>query len=137
MTFTPSELGDPQVSGPEADPDDDDLENLWEFALGYSPTNHNDVPFFWAELRTVQEGGGTNDYATVLMRRRKIYEGIDYRVEACYNLPAGTWNSDEQTTTVVDVQPIDDLMEEAVWRVFPKLRPGVPVSVRTRIVLDP
>ncbi len=49
--FTSAERDDPLISGPDADPDGDGRENLFEYAFGGDPrvADHSGVRFTWAE----------------------------------------------------------------------------------------
>jgi hypothetical protein len=68
-----------------ANPDDDELDNLDEYALGGNPTNEFDwghVPVFRSSAQN-----GTNWFEYVYARRRDAaVRGLDYTVEATSNL---------------------------------------------------
>ena len=58
--FTPSELLDPDVSGPDADPDLDGVSNLREYAFGTDPRDNMSGPFDLA-----YSGNSTSGYSVV------------------------------------------------------------------------
>jgi uncharacterized delta-60 repeat protein len=87
--FTPSELANPLISGPDADPDNDGLKNAVEYALGLSPkvANSNGRPF--GALMNVT---GTN-YLTITFRRRVPVFDLQY-LPRTTNALNKTWNTD-------------------------------------------
>ncbi|MBI5384134.1 MAG: FAD-dependent oxidoreductase [Verrucomicrobia bacterium] len=76
--FTTAELADPNVSGPDADPDDDGIANLLEFFHGSEPKLTNFAP----ALRWVSDTNGWN----LDWQRSPAAAGLFLRVEESANL---------------------------------------------------
>ena len=64
--FTASELADPAISGALMDPDEDEMSNVEEFAMGSDPTVAQGNSLFEA---TVETAGGSLSYLTVTFPR--------------------------------------------------------------------
>ena len=132
--FSESELGDPETSGPLADPDGDGQRNLLEFAVGSSPTNSTDTASFTAWISQHEPTPGTtNDYATAQYRQRQWREGYESSMEACTNLLNQTWFSDIGTIEHVETTPIDDVFEEVTVRLHPELLIDREFFIRLRV----
>ena len=88
ITFTAAERADAAVSGLSADPDDDGLNNLAEYAFGTDPKAASSV---------ILEAGRTANVATVSYRRRA---GADarYILEASADLKSWTTVSGREST---------------------------------------
>ena len=138
LVFTPSELGDPETSGPSSDPEGDGLNNTVEFAFNLDPTNYYPVsshltPYVVTEISIPE----TNDYATVKFPRRKWYEGIEYEISVTDNLINGVWSTSPSALQEVGTSEIDAVMEEVTVRINPAFAGGDRIYVRLRIVPDP
>ncbi len=73
------------ISGATNDADGDGVVNLVEFALGGNPTN----PLVTGEAPWVETGAG----GVKFVYPRRIVSGLEYTVETCTNLLAGTWST--------------------------------------------
>ncbi len=88
--FTPEEIADPAVGGPNADPDDDGIPNLLEYALGGDPT----VPgraVLPVEGRAVVDG---EEYLTLTVTRPEGIDDVVYTVEVSVDLVTWTENAE-------------------------------------------
>ncbi len=94
--FTPAELADASISGPNADPDQDGIVNLLEYAFGLEPKvpNANAAP----------TGAITNGYFTLTYDQFKAATDLTFTVETSNDLV--TWNSGPAWFT--SVQTIDN-----------------------------
>jgi PKD repeat protein len=81
--FTASELANPAISGPAADPDHDGIVNLLEYAFGLEPK----VP----DASGVPAGAITNGYFTLTYNQYKATSDLTFTVEVSNDLI--TWNS--------------------------------------------
>jgi uncharacterized delta-60 repeat protein len=86
--FTPLELANSAISGDNADPDNDGINNLLEFALNLNPrvVNASGLP-----AATVQNVGGSN-YLTLTFKRRVPLLDLAYSVTTNTGL-TGTWTA--------------------------------------------
>ena len=91
--FNAAELGNPAVSGPGADPDGDNLENLLEYAFATDPraTEADKAP---AVLRVVHEGAV---YQAIRFRRRIFNPEITLHAERGGNL--ADWSHGAESLT--------------------------------------
>lgn len=83
-SFTAGEAADDAVSGPLANPDSDELTNVFEFAFDGLPKSAASAPLPVAGLL---EFGGLS-YKTLTFRRPKIIKGINYTVQRSTDLAA-------------------------------------------------
>ena len=78
--------------GYDDNPDGDALENLAEYGLGGSPTNHDAfaiLPRFGNKL-----GGGSASMEYIYRRRTdRVARGLDYYLELCTDLVSNDWNT--------------------------------------------
>jgi CotH kinase protein/Lamin Tail Domain len=82
--FNTAERDDPIISGPNANPDADQLSNLVEYALGSNPKASSQAHLPTAA--TITAGGET--YLTLSYRRQKAALDLTYIVESSENLSA-------------------------------------------------
>jgi hypothetical protein len=85
-SFSPVEFADPTASGDQADPDDDGIPNLLEYAQGTNPLVLNEAPKLTASLSMAD--GGTS--LVLNFRRLLLAHELDYRVESSPDLQ--TWS---------------------------------------------
>jgi hypothetical protein len=131
--FSATELADPSVSGPDADPDGDGHDNLMEYALATNPRLADLLP---PPLTIGQVSVGTDSYLAVTFRHRSPDLGIGYHVEVSSDLTA--WD-DQAPAVVLHGVPIPngDGTETVT------VRSSVPVGtlqaefVRLRVTLAP
>jgi len=85
--FTPAQLADPALSGPDADPDLDGWGNFMEFALGSLPRNSQSHPgpitASFAQL-------GDDRHLTLTFTRASHAGSVQFAAEIADNLPAWT-----------------------------------------------
>ena len=96
--FTESERNDPQISGPDADPDGDSFTNEQEFIAGTDPRN----PASYLHVQEVYEEGDD------LVIRFLIVDDKAYTILGTDNLEAGEWErvlnlSPQGTTQMIEV----------------------------------
>ncbi len=85
--FTPVELANPDVSGPNADPDGDGWSNFFEFALGSLPLDVSSAP---GGLQSgLQEIDG-EWYLTLSFTRAAGERAVDFSAEISVDL--ASWN---------------------------------------------
>jgi hypothetical protein len=99
--FTPGELADSSISGPTADPDGDDLQNLLEFATNRQPKTPDGPAMIPATERDASDG---YLYFTDIYTRRKAVQGITCHVEVSDDL--ASWH--EGPAYVQELQATDD-----------------------------
>lgn len=87
--FTQTELTDPLVSGDNADPDKDGLNNALEYALGRNPKTPDAVGSWSSATQNV---AGT-DYLTLTFRRRVPALDLNYSVQTQSALDSLGWSA--------------------------------------------
>ena len=93
-TFTPVELGNPLISGDNADPDNDGIPNLVEYAMGLPPKipNQNGIPAFVSN--------GFFDFSYSVSK-----SAMDVAIIVQWSPDLKTWNSGTnyiQTNSILD-----------------------------------
>ncbi len=79
---------DPEVVGPESDPDGDDLVNLWEYALGLSPRTPDPKPL--PGLSITLEGSPGQAAPVIRIPRAAQAVDVEYRLWVAER-PGGPW----------------------------------------------
>ena len=105
--FTALERGDPLISGPEADPDQDGRKNSEEYALGTDPRS-SDLPvleFTWSMDGPVRRPA---------LRFRRPLGALDVKYELLGSETLGDWSV--LATTPSTSSPLIGSIEEAVFR---------------------
>jgi glucose/arabinose dehydrogenase len=130
--FTPAELGNPAISGDQADPDQDGCNNLIEYACNQAPKIPNTSRALKERIVNVS---GT-DYLALEFVIVKWAQDITYTVQAAGNL-SGPWTaidpSDPSTQfSVQDNTPSAGLKTVTIRDTVPK--GAVPRFMRLRIV---
>lgn len=142
--FDTTELDDPAISGPDADPDHDGMSNLIEFAFGFDPKSGAAVPVSHGlglpEL-TLTEAAGTVYEVLDYPRRRAGGQiaPLVYVPEFSSSLAAGGWQSEAVTTTTADF-PAELSALNPVWELASSRRPvgpATPVRGFARIAVKP
>jgi hypothetical protein len=107
--FTTTQLANPNVSGPLADPNADGQKNLLAYAFGLSP---------WTVVTAANGGTPTaqnqNGYLTLTYPRLRNPIDVNYAVEVSSDLT--TWNSGPAFTTQLTVTPLDATREQVTVR---------------------
>lgn len=93
--FDPAQLADPAISGASADPDQDGLDNLLEYALGGDPLAP-DAPARRPSVATADDGRLTIGYFQPAGRA-----DLAYAVEWTDDLAAGSWQSGADFVTEI------------------------------------
>ena len=90
--FTGPERADPTISGPNADPDNDGIENLVEAAIGSSPKSQDSREFRLSIISTTIVGG---QRTTVLSANRAESPVLNLKLEiqASESLNGNTWTT--------------------------------------------
>ena len=83
--FTPTEVPDPDISGPDADPDMDGLKNIIEFAFGLNPKSG-------VSLQVPQAQRIGVDFGVTFTEPARI-TGLTYGAEWSTTMTAGSWLS--------------------------------------------
>ncbi len=132
-TFTSNELADSAISGDESDPDGDGLGNLWEYAFGWNP-HVADAGDVMAILRDYS-GIPPADYdATFRFQRRKVADGVDYRIEGSTDL--ATWSDADRYVVGTTTNDDGNGLTETV-NVFVSVPSGdVGAGLFLRLVVD-
>lgn len=84
--FSEAEQGDASVSGPEADPDGDGIENLVEYALGLDPRQPGVDGLPVTGLGSFTVGGETDQYLILEVTRPDSIEDVGYEVQVAGEL---------------------------------------------------
>jgi hypothetical protein len=84
--FSTAQLLDPQISGPNGDPDDDDLENLIEYVLGLSALTPNGTAGLIVPVRT-------SNHLSLRFTRVKGTSGVAVGAQAWNGNLASAWTS--------------------------------------------
>jgi cellulase/cellobiase CelA1/aryl-phospho-beta-D-glucosidase BglC (GH1 family) len=82
--FNPRELADPTVTAPSADPDQDGVSNLLEYATNTNPPLSDTVPVHAAKTPGVLE---------FIYAKNKSATDLTYTVEWCDRLDIGNWST--------------------------------------------
>lgn len=96
--FTAPGNSNPEVSGPNADPDHDGFSNAAEFAFGSDPESHASIPVITSTTTTT---GGVTTVATSVVRNPGVYAFVF--AEASRDL--ATWSTASNILTVNLDQP--------------------------------
>ena len=124
--FTATELGNPAISGDNADPDGDGVVNLLEYALGLDPKTAGRVGLPMVSRTTV----GSSSYLTLTYTKVKADTDLTYLVEVSGDLQ--TWNSGSAYT--VDTGTIDQgTMQQVTTRDLTPAAAGVRRFMRLRV----
>jgi hypothetical protein len=83
--FTAAERADATISGDTADPDQDGIPNLLEYALGLDPRQ--------ADVGGLPTAGMQDGYLTLTYHQNKEATDINYVVEACGDLMLAGWST--------------------------------------------
>ena len=87
--FAEVELATGGIGGDNDDPDGDGIANLLEYAMGLDPWHY--------DTAGVPVGGVNDQFLTLNYRRNKQATDVVYVVEACTNLTAGVWSTNDIT----------------------------------------
>ena len=90
--FTAQELMNPNISGPNADPDLDGLLNLLEYAFGFDPHTPDASNGFSGAMETIPVIGGAAREAYVVRFHRRL-EATDLVYEVQVSTDLVNWNS--------------------------------------------
>lgn len=128
--FSAGELDNPAISGPDADPDQDGMKNVVEFAFGFDPRSGVVVPespgLGLPKLSVVKEGG--TFYQVLEYPARRAGAQIAPLFYIPEFSPDFNWQTDGITTTTGDFPPeLDDL--NAVWEKVTARRPVGPPAL--------
>jgi hypothetical protein len=129
QNFTPAELANPAISGPNADPERDGASNFLEYSLNLAPKlpDANGLPF---PGRQAGAPGGA-DYLTLTFRRRIGAQGLAYNVIEAPTL-TGPWNN---VTSGYEILSSDGTMETVRARTL--ITPGTPQFMRLQVLQQP
>ena len=122
--FSANELDDPAICGPEADPDQDGMKNLVEFAFGFDPRSGIATPELpglgLPKLSLVEEGGTFYQVLEYPARRTGAQIApLLYHPQYSSDL---LWQTDGITTTTSDF-PLEMAALNAVWEKVLSRRP--------------
>jgi hypothetical protein len=116
--FPPTQLADPLISAPDADPDQDGLANVIELAFGSDPLVKSPASRPQVELEDVNVQGQTDTYLTITFKRVPLLPGYLIRPQFSGNLQSwsnasvlvgSVTNGDgTQTVTYRDLLPATD-----------------------------
>lgn len=125
--FTNTELDDPTVCGPDADPDHDGMKNLVEFGFGFDPRSGVGTPVSEGlglpEMSLTEEAGIFYQVLEYPARRAgSQVSPLSYTPQFSHEM---TWQSDDITTTTGDFPPELDTLN-AVWEKVTSRRPINP-----------
>ena len=133
LNFEPAEFINLLISGPNADPDRDGLENLLELALGTNPKSADFDPLPRVGIATLSDGvpiGG--DYSTFTFRRAKGLPDINIRVRFSEDLD--NW---DQEGALVSATDHGDGTETLVFRdLLPISQDSPKKFVRVEVILN-
>ncbi len=113
--FTESERNDPAISGPEADPDGDGIDNLLEYVLDGDPRSPDRSILPELGVQPLEVDGEIRDYLTLDVTRVADLPGVVVRVEISGDLLA--W--EEETVLVESVENDDGTVTETYRDVEP------------------
>ncbi|MFT5410789.1 MAG: hypothetical protein ACI9NC_003522 [Verrucomicrobiales bacterium] len=88
--FTPSEILDPLISGPDADPDYDSQTNFFEYAFAINPRSGN-IEVTMPQISIELGGSGSDHIAITFSRPITRWAELNYVVESSTTLLPGSW----------------------------------------------
>jgi len=115
--FTEEELDDPNISGPDADPDGDGIPNLLEYAMGLDPKVGDVEAWIWGGLTNVVDYAyadvPTDTYLYLKYRRLNVVEGVKFTVIGTPSLtpPDLNWSP----IRILELEPWTPGTEPEVW----------------------
>jgi hypothetical protein len=129
QNFTPAELANSAISGPNADPERDGASNFLEYSLNLAPKipDANGLPFT-GRLPGAPGGG---DFLTLTFRRRIGAQGLAYNALEAPS-PAGPWTN---VTAAYEVLSSDGTTESVRARTV--ITPAVPKFMRLQVIQQP
>jgi len=121
----------PAISGNLADPDDDGVQNLLEYALNTDPLVASTTAGLVA--MSIEQSSGT-DYLTLTVQRNSAATDVQFIVEVAGDLPV--WQSGPSfTTTLIDASTLlkvrDNVPVSAAQQRFIRLRRSIATSARS------
>ena len=132
--FNPTQLADPAVSGPHADPDHDQVANLLEYAVDSNPNNPQEGP---GRVEWIKHSLNGTDYPALRFKRLKNSLDPALRIQVEVATDAFNWRSEPADTVVVSSVSFDPTRDQVVIRSSLPLA-GVPRQLlRLRVTLLP
>jgi len=120
--FSASELDDPLVCGPQADPDRDGMNNRIEFGFGFHPRQASMVPIatgLGLPRMSLEPDGEVLRYP----RRRAGAQWSPLAYHPRFSRDLSTWHANGVTTTTADF-PAEQAALNAVWEMVEARRPA-------------
>lgn len=114
--FTPQQMANPAITGPNADPDRDGINNLLEYAFDLDPRE--------ADITGLPATSTRNGYLSIGFEERIPPVDLTYTVQVSSD--SVTWNSGPSYTTVVSVTPLDSATQ------FVQVRDNIPLNTVPR-----
>jgi arylsulfatase A-like enzyme len=93
--FTAQERTNTAISGPQADPDADGAQNIFECLGGTDPRSSSQSPRLIGDVRNLSPFGLTNDYFTAHFTASALVDDIAFCVEGSDSL--GNWDASSMT----------------------------------------
>ena len=130
--FTPAEIADPNITGPNADADGDGWTTLQEYAFASDPKTTTTAPPFISRLDSIE--GST--YLTLTFRRRSTLSDLTYLVQTNSGLP-GTWLDNDAVLVPGSAVDHGDGTETVTYRDSQPVSAGPRRFLRLEIQLPP
>lgn len=121
--FTSIELGQPEISGPDADPDSDGIDNATEFALGLEPKTANGDPLTVGKL--------TDDSTEYLTLTYTVQKGRVFTAYVQQTTDFVDWN-----TTGVETEQVDEDAATITYRAKVAIPSDSVISVRLKVTVE-